>query len=202
MGLGFKPVSVYSPDELRKVGNALIYLSKNTQNPGKTKLLKLLYLLDEFSVKRRGYPMFGLTYKVWHLGPVCEEIFIDLSSKAFLLDEFVSVQYDEKNRSTIVPKKPFDDGEFSDHDIELMEEVVRKYARSTAQSLINITHRESSLWYRMAKEKGLLELFRQGATNNSEFTINFKDLVVGDPLKEQVYDHYLETMEIHRALKS
>ncbi|HMN04212.1 MAG TPA: hypothetical protein PKD45_00670 [Flavobacteriales bacterium] len=57
-------MSVYSPDELRKVGNALIYLSQHTKDFGKTKLLKLLYPLDEFSVKRRGYPLFGLTYKV------------------------------------------------------------------------------------------------------------------------------------------
>lgn len=202
MGFGFNPVSVYSPDELKKVGHALIYLSQHTRNPGKTKLLKLLYLLDEFSVKRRGFPMFGLTYKVWQLGPVCEEIFIDLSDGGFLLEDYVAVKYDEKGRSTVVAKQAFDDGEFSANDLQLLEEVAGKFANSTAKTLIGITHRESSLWYRMAKEKGLLDLFKRGATNNSELTIDFKDLVAGDPLKEQVYRHYMEARDVQRALRS
>ena len=200
--LEFNPVSVYSPDELEKVGNALIYLSEHTDKPSKTKVLKLLYLLDEFSVKGRGFPMFGLTYKVWQLGPVCEEVFIDLSNEPALLKDYVTVEYDEKNLSTVRAKRAFDDGEFSDNDIKLMEHVAKTYKRSTAKTLVAITHRESSLWYRLAKEKGLLELFDKGATNNSEFTIDFKDLVAGDALKTQVYEHYVETMETHRALRS
>lgn len=200
--LEFKPVSVYSSEELEKVGHALIYLSTHTDKPSKTKVLKLLYLLDEFSVKLRGFPMFGLTYKVWQLGPVCEEVFIDLSNSPSLLKDYVGVEYDEKGLSTVVPKRAFDDGAFSAHDMQLMERVARTYRRSTAKTLVAITHRESSLWFRVAKEKGLLELFAKGATNNSEFTIDFRDLVAGDALKSQVYEHYLETMETHRALRS
>ncbi len=200
--LEFNPVSVYSPDELEKVGHALIYLSKHTDKPSKTKVLKLLYLLDEFSVKLRGFPMFGLTYKVWQLGPVCEEVFIDLSNQPSLLKDYVTVEYDEKNLSTVVAKRAFDDGEFSDNDMKLMEQVAKTYRRSTAKALVAITHRESSLWYRVAKEKGLLELFEKSATNASEFTIDFKHLIAGDPMKTQVFEHYLETMETHRALRS
>ena len=200
--LEFKPVSVYSPDELEKVGNALIYLSLHTEKPSKTKVLKLLYLLDEFSVKLRGFPMFGLTYKVWQLGPVCEEVFIDLSNQPLLLKDYVTVDYDGEGLSTVRPKRAFNEGEFSDNDMKLMEQVCATYRRSTAKTLVAITHRESSLWYRVAKEKGLLELFDKGATNNSEFTIDFRDLVIGDALKTQVFDHYVETMETHRALKS
>lgn len=200
--IDFKPVSVYSPDELEKVGHALIYLSKHTDKPSKTKVLKLLYLLDEFSVKLRGFPMFGLTYKVWQLGPVCEEVFIDLSNQPALLKDYVTVEYDAKNLSTVKPKRAFDDGEFSDNDMKLMEQVAKTYRRSSAKTLVAITHRESSLWYRVAKAKGLLDLFEKGATNASEFTIDFRELVTGDPLKTQVFEHYLETMAAHRALRS
>lgn len=202
VNLDFKPVSVYSPDELEKVGNALIYLSRETDKPSKTKVLKLLYLLDEFSVKLRGFPMFGLTYKVWQLGPVCEEVFIDLSNQPALLKDYVTVEYDEKSLSTVVAKRAFDDGEFTENDMKLLAHVAKTYRRSTAKALVAITHRESSLWYRMAKEKGLLELFAKGATNNSEFTIDFKQLVAGDAMKSQVFEHYVETMETHRALRS
>jgi uncharacterized phage-associated protein len=202
VNLDFKPVSVYSPDELEKVGNALIYLSRETDKPSKTKVLKLLYLLDEFSVKLRGFPMFGLTYKVWQLGPVCEEVFIDLSNQPALLKDYVTVEYDEKSLSTVVAKRAFDDGEFTENDMKLLAHVAKTYRRSTAKALVAITHRESSLWYRMAKEKGLLELFAKGATNNSEFTIDFKQLVAGDTMKSQVFEHYVETMETHRALRS
>ncbi len=41
----------------------------------KTKLLKLLYLLEERSFLLFGTPFLGLDFEVWKLGPVPKEIY-------------------------------------------------------------------------------------------------------------------------------
>ena len=56
----------------QKVKNALLYFAYNTnpQKFGKTKLLKLFYLLDFMHLKRYGRVVFGDNYKRLDHGPV------------------------------------------------------------------------------------------------------------------------------------
>src|SRR5690554_1034689 len=82
--------------QLEKVGNASIYLANKISFLSKTKLLKLLYILDELSIKRSGIPFANLKYKVWKFGPVSEEIFIDLSSEMNMFSEYLNKVNDEK----------------------------------------------------------------------------------------------------------
>ena len=70
-----------SKSQIDKIGNTMVYLSKNIKRLSKTKLLKLLYILDEISIKSSGIPFLNLQYKVWKYGPVSAELFIDLSQK-------------------------------------------------------------------------------------------------------------------------
>jgi hypothetical protein len=48
--------SKYSTDTINKTGNAIIYFALHINNLSKTKLLKLLYLVEEQSVKKYGTP--------------------------------------------------------------------------------------------------------------------------------------------------
>ena len=54
----------FDKEQLSKIGNALIYLSSNINRLPKTKALKLIYILDELSIKQSGIPFFNLQYKV------------------------------------------------------------------------------------------------------------------------------------------
>ncbi len=59
---------MYSQEQTSKIGNTVVYLASNVENSSKTKLLKLLYLLDEISIKTSGIPFLNLQYKdmeVW-----------------------------------------------------------------------------------------------------------------------------------------
>ena len=47
----------FRPDQLDKIGNTAIYLINAIGALSKTKLLKLLYILDELSIKRSGIPL-------------------------------------------------------------------------------------------------------------------------------------------------
>lgn len=177
----------FSNDQLEKIGNTVVYLSERISQLSKTKLLKLLYILDELSVKKSGIPFVNLTYKVWKFGPVSEELFIDLSSEPTLLTKFIN------NENTVITaKKSFDDSEFSDNDIELMNFVIEKYGNKTAKELVAYTHRKNAPWYETAVEKNVLELLENEQINNTEYVIDLNRLVMHDPVKNELYRNYME----------
>lgn len=184
------PYVKFSSDQLEKIGNTVIYLAERIPQLSKTKLLKLLYILDEISIKKSGIPILNLKYKVWKFGPVSEELFIDLSSESTLLDKFVDK---ENDGNYIKPKADFNDDEFSDNDIELMNFVINKFGNQSAKDLVSYTHRINSPWYNTAKENSVLELLEQEVINNTEFLIDMSQIISHDERKLEVYSDYLES---------
>lgn len=49
-------------NQIDKLGHTLIYLSKGVGDFGKTKILKLLFLIEEKSIKEFGVPFFGFDF--------------------------------------------------------------------------------------------------------------------------------------------
>lgn len=182
----------YSVDQLEKIGQTVVYLGENIQNLSKTKILKLLYILDEISIKKSGIPFLNLKYKVWKFGPVSEELYIDLSSKTKLLDKFI-IKDDEEGNGKICNKIPFCDDEFSDNDIELMNFVILKYGGLTVKELVSYTHRLNSPWYNTAKENSVLELLENESINNTEIVIDMSKLIAHDLKKQEIYFEYIES---------
>lgn len=97
----------YSKGQISKVGNTIIYLSEKIGNLSKTKLLKLLYILDEVAVKKSGIPLLNLHYDVWKFGPVDKDIYIELSSEPNLLKDYIRRSATADGRNLIVPKLNF-----------------------------------------------------------------------------------------------
>ncbi|HUB59364.1 MAG TPA: type II toxin-antitoxin system antitoxin SocA domain-containing protein [Puia sp.] len=73
----------YTKEQIDKIGNTIIYLSQHIRDLTKTKILKILFLLEEASIKRSGQPFIGIDFQLWKLGPVAKDIFIDSSSVKF-----------------------------------------------------------------------------------------------------------------------
>ncbi len=180
----------FTDEQLSKIGNTIIYLSEKIPNLSKTKVLKLLYILDEISIKKSGIPFLNLQYKVWKFGPVSEEIFVDLSSDTTLLKKFVSRTFTEDN--FIVSVNKFDDSEFSDNDIQLMDYVIENFGSKSAKDLISYTHRVNSPWYNTAKENLVLDLIESEKVNTTEFVIDLGKLVEHDPRKKDIYNQFQE----------
>lgn len=187
-------------DQLDKVGNAIIYLAERIKPLYKTKVLKLLYLLDEASVKEVGLPMFSLEYRAWRMGPVSKEIYVDIDDGPYLLKEYIRVVRDELG-DRVEPAKAFDDGEFSDRDMRLISEMVADLGRHNARGLVDLTHDKESLWYQLTKENGLLEAFEQEQRNTSDVVLDLGRLVADDPIKRDMFAEHQEFLLIHRALK-
>lgn len=155
-----------------KLGNAVIYIAERTPDLSKTKLLKLLYFMEERSVLLFQTPFLGLPFEVWQAGPVLKDVFIDLSEEPVLLNGYVERRIVD-GRTYITAARGFDDGEFSDNDMRVMDDVLRRYGRLTARELVSLTHRRGGLWYRTASERGVLGAFDAGLMNNSEAEIDF-----------------------------
>lgn len=191
----------YSRADLAKLGNALIYLANQLGPIPKTKALKLIYLLQELSVKRYGLPFFNMPFLVWHLGPVAEDLYVDLSAEEpVLLAEYVQCRQ-EDCRTFVTARQPFSDDEFSDHEITLLQNVAEAYGNLSATQLVELTHRPHSLWYQTAQEKGVLTYLQQGNMTTTNHEIDFSRLLADMPDKQRLYAGQLEFLAQSQALK-
>lgn len=189
---------IYTKDEIAKIGNAIIYLAEKIRPLPKTKLLKLLYLLEEASVKKWGCPFLNLRFDVWRLGPVSRDIFVELSSEPALLKDYIECVEDGDSR-LVLPKRPFSDDEFSDNELALLHLVVQKYGHLTGKKLIQFTHNKHSLWFNTAQRNQVLEYLEQGVLNSTDYQIDFSELLQEEPERKAFY---LETKEFKLLNKS
>lgn len=181
-----------SDNQIDKVGNTIVYISEKIGVLSKTKALKLIYILDELSIKKSGIPFFNLKYKVWKFGPVSEEIFIDLSSETTLLKKYIE-RSSEDGSTIIKPITTFNDDEFSDNDMDLLDFVINEFGNKTAKELIYYTHRKNSPWHNTASNNAVLELLESEKINNTELLIDMGSLVSHDERKKSIYNDFIES---------
>lgn len=186
--------------QVQKIGNTIIYLADNVGELSKTKILKLLFLLEESSVKRFGYPFFGLNFQIWKLGPVLKEVYIDLSEdNPNLLRDFI--EKDAYDNKLYKAKGEFNDDQFSDNDIYLLEKIKDFARHKTAKDLINHTHQENSLWRKSAIKNGILQELESEEVNSTEHVIDFSLLFENDEVLKERYLESLGNLEFIHHLK-
>jgi uncharacterized phage-associated protein len=190
-----------SKQDIEKLGNALIMIVDKVDNPSPTKLLKLVYLLEETSIRRYGIPMFNLNYEVWKFGPVAQELYVEFTDRVLLLDKYIERTYNGSN-VVVKSKAEFSDGEFNDLELELLEDAIEKLGKLTGSELIDITHRKGSLWYETAKANGVLELLLSQQMNTTNFQIDFAQLFSekDNSSSRLNYLSYLDFQEDNRQL--
>jgi len=178
----------FSKSDRAKLGNTVVYISNKVQHLHKTKLLKLLYLMEESMVKAYHVPFLAIPYETWKLGPVQKDVFVEISDGAKdLLAEYISVNSDEE----IVARAAFDDSEFSDAEIGMMNSVLKKYGKCSAEQLVDLLHQKDGLWYQTASAHGLIEAFNDNLENNSDVRLEFSNLLSGCER-----DFYEETLSV------
>ena len=178
-----------------KIGNTVVYITEKIPEVSKTKLLKLLYFMEDYSVKRFHSPFLGLPFEVWQAGPVIKDIFIDLSETPTILYDYIEKTV-KNNKTYIKPKKQFSDDEFSDNDITVMNDTLLRYGNMTAKQLVELSHKEGGLWHTVCEKNNLLELFEKGYTNNSEYTIDLGEQLTG--CSKEFYEEQLEFLNSTR----
>ena len=195
---GYQNVRTSPPFNIEKVGNLLIYLSEKMGNLCLTKLLKFLYIIDEYSVIKSGVPVTWLNYLVWKKGPVATDVYNDINfNDGMCFKNFVEVKENRNfNGIEIKPIKAFDDSEFSEFEIELIDELIKKYGNYNSDQLVELLHKEDSLWHIIVKEKNLEVKFRNGESNTSPYVIELTDKIKNDPYKLSLYNSVKESIEL------
>ena len=132
--------------------------------------MKLIYILDKLSIEKSGIPFFNLKYKVWKFEPVSEEIFIDLSSEITLVKNYME-RTSEDGVTIIKPIVDFNDDEFSDNDIALLDFAIKEFGNKSAKDFIYYTHRKNSPWHNTAVENSVLELLDKEVLTKKGFIV-------------------------------
>lgn len=182
-----------SEDNRRRLGNIMVYIAGHADKPCKTKVLKLLYLMEERWVLTTHTPFTGLPFEVWQHGPVEKDVFIDLSDGPVLLHDYV-VMCSDGERTYMGALRNFDEDEFSDNELRMMSDVMKKYGAKTAAELVAVTHRKGSPWHREAEAHGLLDAFRDSRCNSSDVKIDFSRV-----LPKCDAEFYAESLDICNA---
>lgn len=189
---------------LDKIGNLIVYIvdgirEKYRQNTYLTKLLKLLYIIDETSVKETGAPVTGLDYRVWKMGPVAYEVYKD-----FVFDEsnqFATFAEGKKSISKITNNdnvkietvNRFNDDEFSDYEIDLIDRVIDQFGHYDGEALINLLHEKGSLWDKIVEANQLMPLFEK--QNTTDFRIDLSE-VLNDPHKKELFKNAKDSLTL------
>jgi len=182
-----------------KAFNALVYFAERIKPLYLTKAIKLLYLADEFAIKDSGVPITWLNYKAWKLGPVPEEIWNKVKAASNLeveaIDQIKVTSASSPLPEGIVlePRKEFDDSQFSDYEIDILDDVIKKYGRYSAEQLVVTLHKEGSLWHKVVEKNNLQQQFAL-KNNRSDFVVEFTDLLDTDLKRsafEVAYQSYL-----------
>lgn len=187
-----------------KIGNLLVYLAGKVPDLGITKLAKLLFLIDERAVIETGVPITWVRYEAWHLGPVPVEIYLQIrynenvidKGKVQTLSQFVHASLSEINTYDgllITPKLEFSDDEFSDYELNLIEEIVKEFGGMTASELVSMTHSEGSLWAKVVEKEGLKPMFDSGI-KKSQVSVNLH-------LNAQSDDHILAYLAAYEGMQ-
>lgn len=183
-----------------KIGNLMILLSERLPNLYLTKLLKLLYIIDETAVAESGAPVTWLDYKVWEKGPVATAIYYDIVGKNQIFKNYIKAETKEltlkkksKPSKKIEAVAPFDDSEFSDYELELIDNVVREFGAKNSDELIDFLHKENSLWHEAVIENGLSEQFLLEKTTDISIDLTKR---LRNPFQQDIYNSVKEMLEL------
>jgi uncharacterized phage-associated protein len=195
-----------------KVVNTIVYLLQNLGGTiYLTKLIKLLYILDECSVKETGVPFTWLEYKAWRKGPVPVELYdllrnkigtkavLDLFSEFLIIDKKENPLQTDKDAYLISSKHSFNDDEFCEYEINLMDRIIQRYGSKNSNELIEILHSIDSLWYKTV-EKHQLDFQFNLMQNRSDFTISFTELIKEDLYLQQAYQSAYQSIKFENEL--
>ena len=145
-----------------KALHAALYFISKTANCQKTKLLKLLYLLDFEHYRQIGRTVTGLQYQAWRDGPVAPVVDQEIT--------YPSEEWQQHIKSTcntgyqggsptwnLTAKSEFDSSFFSEREIDLLGDLATRYRSSTANELRRLCHEGdpwSFPWKKVWEEEG------------------------------------------------
>lgn len=127
-----------------KLLNALVFFAENTRKFGKTKAIKLLFLLDFEHFRQTGRTVTGLRYQAWEKGPVPVTVYeeVDFPHPDFQAHIGVTPKKIENGWifCEITAKLPFDGSFFSPRELRIMRSLTQRFHGHNSQQMIDVSH--------------------------------------------------------------
>ncbi len=180
-----------------KVEALLAYLCVRIPDMQLRKLLKILYLIDEESVRLRAIPVTWLEYHAWAKGPVAYEVY-DVKNGAFADCIRCEKKVDGKWHVNALVQHAYlldnDLKKFSQWEMTLIDKIIERCKNLSADQLTDETHTPDSLWSQTVAEKGI------DFTNNqkSEFVVDLNRL--NDESGAATYEDAMDCMQMQAFL--
>ncbi len=178
----------------------MIYLADNFgAKLYKTNLLKLIYIIEEISIKKYGIPFFNIDFKIWKLGPVNTEVYYELSEDLDALSDFLTVKESNFGRY-VESSRTFNDDEFSDNDIEILTNVIENFKGYSSEDLVKYTHETTKPWYIQADENGLIDNNGELKRSITDIEIDFSRILDPDTFQHFIYSSSKDYRNIFESL--
>ena len=195
-----------------KIGNCLIFFCQGKKDIPLSTALKLLFKTDEIAVKDCGVPITWLDYNANKRGPVACDVYFEVSRLSqkekeikdvkLTLDDFIDAylgkEDDEIPHVRISPKKEFDDSEFSEYDLKILNKVYSKYGHLSSNKLSSLTHEVGGLWYNVVKKNNLELYFEIKNTQHSHYPVDFIPLLDTEE-KKMAYQLAYEALSFQKS---
>lgn len=178
----------------------MIFLAERISPLTKTHILKLIYIIEEISIRKYGLPFFNMKFLVWKFGPVSVDLFADLSAEPVLFSEFLERKSNDEN-AIFIAKKRFSDDEFSQVEISLLEEIIERFKYCTTRELVVHTHRKDSSWSRTAEKYGIKDQLEAGTLPTTQIEVDMTEYISDDPNKMSLYSGQQEFYKLSQSLK-
>ena len=180
-------LSSLSRRDVDKIGSLLHLIAKKSGNIYLTRLLKLLYLIDEKSVKEIGVPVTPFEYRVAQNGPLIVELWTNLQQcNDFSKYIQISKEADIEGTKITAVGEP-NEKRFSEYELELINDIVRDYRGYSTDELIDYIHEhKESLWKDIVSKKSV----DFSSSKISALKIDFKEHIKGDETLIHFYETY------------
>ncbi len=132
-----------------KLINAILFFAEHTRALGKIKLFKLLYLLDFEHFRKTGWPVTGMEYRAWKMGPVPAQLVQEWDQLEPDMAEAIEIRPErviDYFRENVIAKRAFDAAHFTPRELEIMNTLAREYADVLSDQMIDVTHAENGAW--------------------------------------------------------
>lgn len=130
---------------------------------------------------------------------MAKDLFVDMHSKdQCLLEGYIHIHHDKEGRAYVTSLRQFDDDEFSDNDLVVLDSIVKQFGHLSAEEVLVLTRQSNSPWSLAAKQYHILIDLLKG-TLTTDYKIDFRTTLDVD--QQMAYDQYLEYLDATRSLK-
>jgi uncharacterized phage-associated protein len=136
-----------------KTKQLILYLASKV-DIGKTKLMKLLYLIDFTAYEKSGKPITNDTYEHWALGPVPTNVWKKCNSLISGIINQVTENRTTGKYTKFVPKISPNVSVFTRDERKIIDKVIAEYGEKFQRELVEMIHAE--LPYKLTQENEVI----------------------------------------------